>query len=53
MWKDKKFGVVSLGCDKNRVDSEKLLALLKGRGCTVTDDPKEAQIIVVNTCAFL
>ena len=49
----KKFGVISLGCDKNRVDSEKLLSLICQKGCTVTDDISEAQILIVNTCAFL
>ena len=49
----KKFGVVSLGCDKNRVDSEKLLSLIKSRGCTVTDDAAQANVLIVNTCAFL
>ena len=36
--KAKKFGIISLGCDKNRVDTEKLLAILKSNGCTITDD---------------
>ncbi len=49
----KKFGIISLGCDKNRVDSEKLLSIIKDRGCSITDDISDAQIIVVNTCAFL
>ena len=49
----KLFGVISLGCDKNRVDTEKLLGLLKDRGCKTTDDLSKAQIVVVNTCAFL
>lgn len=49
----KKFGVISLGCDKNRVDTEKLLARITERGCPLTDDPAEAQILIVNTCAFL
>lgn len=49
----KKFGVISLGCDKNRVDSEKLLAVITARGCTLTDDVTKADVIVVNTCAFL
>ncbi len=53
MWKDKLFGVISLGCDKNRVDTEKLLGLLKARGCRLTDNLNEAQIVIVNTCAFL
>lgn len=49
----KKFGLISLGCDKNRVDAEKLLALIKEKGCFVTDDIAEAQVLIVNTCAFL
>jgi len=53
MWSKKKFGVISLGCDKNRVDTEKLLALLKSRGCQLTDDLSKTQILIVNTCAFL
>ncbi len=47
------FGVISLGCDKNRVDTEKLLGLLKRKGCAITDDLSKAQILIVNTCAFL
>lgn len=50
---EKKFGIISLGCDKNRVDSEKLLSIIKKHGCTVTDDISEAQILIINTCAFL
>lgn len=53
MLQKKLFGVISLGCDKNRVDSEKLLGLLKEKGCRTTDDLGRAQIVVVNTCAFL
>ena len=53
MLKDKKFGVISLGCDKNRVDTEKMLAMIASRGCSVTDDPAEALILIVNTCGFL
>ncbi len=49
----KKFGIISLGCDKNRVDSEKLIALIKARGCDLTNDPDEAEVLIVNTCAFL
>lgn len=44
---------VSLGCDKNLVDSEKMLALLKHAGYELTDDPQQADAIVVNTCAFI
>ena len=53
MLSKKKFGVISLGCDKNRVDSEKLLGLIKERGYTLTDDLSKAEIVIVNTCAFL
>ena len=50
---NKTFGVISLGCDKNRVDTEKLLGLLKTHNCKLTDDLSKAQIVIVNTCAFL
>ena len=53
MLSKKIFGVISLGCDKNRVDSEKLLGLIKERGYRLTDDLSKAQIVIVNTCAFL
>ena len=53
MLQNKIFGFVSLGCDKNRVDSETMLGLIKERGYALTDDPSEANIIIVNTCAFL
>ncbi len=53
MWRNKLFGVISLGCDKNRVDTEKLIGLLKAQGCRLTDDVAEAEILIVNTCAFL
>lgn len=44
---------VSLGCDKNLVDSEKMLGLLKRDGFEITDDEYEAEVIVVNTCCFI
>ncbi len=44
---------VSLGCDKNLVDSEKMLGTLAGRGYEFTDDEAEAEIVVVNTCCFI
>lgn len=53
MLKDKLFSVISLGCDKNRVDSEKLMGLLLSHGCALTEDPQKANILIVNTCAFL
>ncbi len=44
---------VSLGCDKNLVDSEFMLGLLSQRGYGFTDDEAEADIIIVNTCCFI
>lgn len=44
---------ISLGCDKNLVDSEKMLSLLAGRGYTVTDDEEAAEVIIINTCCFI
>ena len=44
---------VSLGCDKNLVDSEHMLGDLMDHGYTICDDESEADIIVVNTCAFI
>ena len=44
---------VSLGCDKNRVDAEKMLGLLSGQGWQLTDDEMEADVIVINTCCFI
>lgn len=44
---------VSLGCDKNLVDTEKMLGLLGGTGFTFTDDEMEADVILVNTCCFI
>lgn len=44
---------VSLGCDKNLVDSEKMLALLASHSIEITDEADEAEIIIVNTCGFI
>ncbi|MCC8138797.1 MAG: 30S ribosomal protein S12 methylthiotransferase RimO [Lachnospiraceae bacterium] len=44
---------VSLGCDKNLVDSEHMLGLLARRGYTFTDDEASADIIIINTCCFI
>ena len=52
MLKDKKIGVISLGCDKNRVDTEKMLAFIRQRH-TLVNEIENAQIIIINTCAFL
>ena len=44
---------ISLGCDKNLVDTEKMLGLLGAKGYSFTDDETEAEIIVVNSCCFI
>lgn len=44
---------ISLGCDKNLVDSEEMLYLLRKKGYEITDDEENADIIVVNTCCFI
>lgn len=44
---------VSLGCDKNLVDSEVMLALLQEKGYAITNEEKEADVAVVNTCCFI
>jgi ribosomal protein S12 methylthiotransferase len=48
-----KVGVITLGCDKNTVDSERYAAALAGRGVEMTTDLGEAGIIVINTCGFI
>lgn len=55
--KDKKnnmlVGLISLGCDKNRVDSEVMLTYLKNAGYKFTSDASNADILIVNTCGFI
>ena len=46
-------GAVSLGCNKNRVDTETALGLLRDRGFRFTPDPEKADILLVNTCGFI
>ncbi len=50
---NKKVGFVSLGCAKNLTDTETMLGILADRGYEITADVTEAQVIVVNTCAFI
>ncbi len=50
---NRKIAVISLGCDKNRVDTENMLWYLSKSDFTVTNDFSEADIIIVNTCAFI
>lgn len=44
---------VSLGCPKNLVDSQVMLGMLKNDRYTITDQPQDAQVIIVNTCSFI
>ena len=48
-----KIGLISLGCAKNLVDSEHMLALLRAAGWEITEDMSEADVGVVNTCGFI
>ncbi|MCI6100024.1 MAG: 30S ribosomal protein S12 methylthiotransferase RimO [Selenomonas sp.] len=48
-----KAGFVSLGCSKNLVDTEMMLGILRDHGIEITPDPSEADILIVNTCAFI
>ncbi|MCI9106193.1 MAG: 30S ribosomal protein S12 methylthiotransferase RimO, partial [Lachnospiraceae bacterium] len=45
--------MISLGCDKNLVDTENMLGLLSQDGHTFTDDEQEAEVVIVNTCCFI
>ncbi len=46
-------GVITLGCDKNTVDSERIMARLAGSGANVSTDIEGADVIVINTCGFI
>ena len=48
-----KIGLVSLGCSKNLVDSELMLGLLREHQYESSDDPAEAEVLIVNTCGFI
>jgi ribosomal protein S12 methylthiotransferase len=48
-----KFSIITLGCDKNTVDSERYVAQLTDHGAEYTDDLAQAEVIVVNTCGFI
>jgi len=46
-------GVISLGCAKNQVDTERMLGLLTEAGHSLSSDPAEADVLIVNTCGFI
>jgi len=49
----KKVGMINLGCAKNLVDAEVMLGSILAQGMSITSDPEEADVLVVNTCAFI
>jgi ribosomal protein S12 methylthiotransferase len=52
-WDAPRVGLVTLGCDKNTVDSERLLARLAGAGARVTTSADDVDVVVINTCGFI
>lgn len=46
-------GFISLGCSKNLVDTEMMIGLFKNKGYSIVTEPKDADIIVINTCGFI
>mgnify|MGYP006278033521 FL=1 len=48
-----RIGLVTLGCDKNTVDSEHMMAALVGNGARVSDDVQGSEVVIVNTCGFI
>ena len=48
-----RIALVTLGCDKNTVDSERIMAALIGHGARVSSDPEGADVVIVNTCGFI
>lgn len=49
----KTVGLISLGCSKNLVDSEVMLGLIKNNNYKITNNPEEAEVLIVNTCGFI
>ena len=48
-----RIGLVTLGCDKNTVDSERMMAALLGHGARVSSEVEDADVVIVNTCGFI
>ena len=51
--RNKRIHFVSLGCPKNKVDSEVMLGVARDKGYAITQDPEDAEVIVINTCGFI
>ena len=49
----KKYNIISLGCPKNLVDSEKFASIIEANGYSFTANPEDAEVIIVNTCGFI
>ena len=49
----KKIGFIGLGCDKNRVDLERMMASIHECSFEISNNPEDCDIIVINTCAFI
>ncbi len=49
----RRVSIITLGCEKNAVDSEVMVGLIEQKGYTLTDDPDDADVVIVNTCAFI
>lgn len=48
-----RIGLITLGCDKNTVDSERMMAALVGHGARVSSHVEDAEVVIVNTCGFI
>ncbi|MEG2074185.1 MAG: 30S ribosomal protein S12 methylthiotransferase RimO, partial [Angelakisella sp.] len=48
-----KIGMISLGCSKNQVDAELMMALLAEGGWDIVGDPESADVVIINTCGFI
>jgi ribosomal protein S12 methylthiotransferase len=48
-----RISLITLGCDKNTVDSERMMASLVGHGARVTDELDDAEVVIINTCGFI
>ncbi|GJQ61688.1 MAG: ribosomal protein S12 methylthiotransferase RimO [Melioribacteraceae bacterium] len=53
MSKKEKIGVITLGCSKNTVDSERILSQLQANKFEISDDPNTADTVIINTCGFI
>ena len=50
---NKTIGMISLGCSKNQIDAERLLAMLQSAGYRISSDPRQCGAVIINTCGFI